>query len=44
MSYQEALTVLAKVKPGNLESLQDSLGVIRKDIENNELFPFCRFG
>jgi hypothetical protein len=44
MSYQEALTVLAKVKPGNLESLQDSLGVIRKDIENNELFPFCRLG
>jgi hypothetical protein len=42
MTHQEALTVLAKIKPGETENLKDLLRIVGADVEKNDIFPFAQ--
>ena len=42
MTHQVALTIRAKVKPGETEDLKDLLSIVGADIERNEILPFAR--
>lgn len=44
MAQQLALTIRAKIKPGQMEQLKKELAVVHDDIESNELVPFARLG
>src|SRR5215204_2079705 len=41
MTQQVALTVLAKIKPGESENLKDLLKIVGADVEKNEILPFA---
>ena len=42
MAHQEALTVIAKIKSGEIDSLKQTLVAIGEDAANNAIFPFVR--
>jgi hypothetical protein len=42
MTHQAALTVSAKIKPGETENLKDLLRNVGADIGKNEIFPFAQ--
>jgi hypothetical protein len=42
MTHQVALTVLAKIKPGETQSLEDLLRTVGADVEKNDILPFAQ--
>jgi len=42
MTHQVALTIRAKVKPGETEDLKDLLSIVGADIERNEIVALHR--
>jgi len=42
MTHQVALTVIAKIKPGEIETLRKLLGLISKDVGQNKIIPFAK--
>lgn len=42
MAHQEALTVIAKIRPSEMDGLRQTLAEIGKDAANNAILPFIR--
>ena len=44
MAHQVALTIRAKIKPGQMGQLRKELDIVNRNIGNNALVPFARLG